>query len=100
MISLTGPTFDRPDSFPPVKTAPTDWDGLRKLSREELIEMGCRHWSYQSSLVLFPSEWYSHIPEGFEVVTITNKVTKFKPNATDNDTRFGCLAFGILASAT
>jgi hypothetical protein len=47
-------------------------------------------------IMLFPGEWYASIPDGFEVITISGTREKFQPGVTDNDTRYGCLPYGIL----
>lgn len=49
-------------------------------------------------LWLFPFEWYDHIPDGYMVTTISEHVEPFKRGETDNDKRFGCLAYGIVAA--
>lgn len=47
-------------------------------------------------IILLPAEWYGAIPEGFELISISGRKELFKKGVTDNDQRFGCLAFGIL----
>lgn len=47
-------------------------------------------------IYLLPAEWYNSIPDGFELVDICGKKEFFKNGKTDNDQRFGCLAYGIL----
>ena len=46
-------------------------------------------------LWLFPKELYSSIPDGLEIVDINGSVEKFERNKSDNDSRFGALAYGI-----
>lgn len=48
---------------------------------------------------LIPNEWYEYIPDGFDLVCISGKAEKFKRGRTDNDIRFGCLAYGIMVVA-
>lgn len=72
-----------------------EFDALRGKSREQLIELGLRPWD-ESGLLLFPVEWYPLIPAGFEVVDIFGNVERFEPGKTDDDCRFGVLAFGIV----
>lgn len=59
--------------------------------------MGLRPWDDEGGfvLLLLPGEWYSHIPEGYELVSIMNRKEKFKRGKTSDDIRFGCLAYGI-----
>ena len=47
-------------------------------------------------LWLFPKEWYSIIPNGFEVVGLYGEKFNFEKNISSSDSRFGCLAYGIL----
>ena len=72
-----------------------DFEALRQLPPERLINLGLRPWD-DSGLLLFPMEWYGLIPEGFEVVTISGETKEFVPGVTDHDCRFGVLAYGIL----
>lgn len=45
---------------------------------------------------LFPSEWYNSIPNGFKLISISGENHLFEKGKTDDDRRFGCLAYGIL----
>jgi len=47
-------------------------------------------------IILLPGEWYNSIPEGFKLYSITGREERFKKGVTDDDQRFGCLAYGIL----
>jgi hypothetical protein len=61
------------------------------------------HWRYVLAFAIplgeFPAEWYDHIPEGFEIVTINGAMKPFERGVTDDDRRFGLLAFGIVVKA-
>lgn len=94
-INLITPQFDREDDVD-VMDAPAsrrDFEALRECDDDELAELGLRRWS--EDLWLFPHEWYDHIPKGFEIETINDKLEAFDPGQTDNDKRFGVLAYGI-----
>jgi hypothetical protein len=54
-------------------------------------------WPLAETLWLLPREWYDAVPEGFPIVDISGGREEFKHGTTDNDVRFGYLAFGILA---
>ena len=45
--------------------------------------------------MLFPESWYKYIPEGFEVMGIDGVKEYFQPGKTEDDSRFGMLAYGI-----
>lgn len=45
---------------------------------------------------LLPAEWYNSIPDEFELVSLSGEKHLFKKGKTDDDRRFGCLAYGIL----
>ena len=47
-------------------------------------------------LWLFPDEWYSAIPAGLPIININAASELFVPGVTDDDIRFGCLAYGVL----
>jgi hypothetical protein len=72
------------------------------MSGIALKELGLRSWEAREGLTLFlfPGEWYSYIPEGFEVVTLRYNREVFARGVSDDDTRFGYLAYGILAVAS
>lgn len=46
-------------------------------------------------IILFPGEWYHCIPNGFMVTGLYGEEYPFEKNKTDDDIRFGCLAYGI-----
>lgn len=101
-IEIATPQFERTDGI--VPSLPIDgWERLRKCSRAALKALGCRAWDEPDErgkvLMLFPKEWYAHIPAGFEVVVINGDVEAFVPGETDDDYRFGCLAYGIEVDA-
>ena len=79
-----------------VPISKIDFDRLRSMTRTELHALGMRPWSAESGLLLFPSEWYSQIPEGYEIVDISGGTQKFKNGVTDDGHRFGFLAFGVV----
>ena len=66
--------------------------------------MGLRPWNdthdpdddIGAPLWLLPGEWYAHLPEGYVFVDIFGNEEVFQRGVTDNDTRFGCLAFGVI----
>lgn len=72
-----------------------EFDRLKTLDEKILKELGMRRWD-ESGLWLFPGEWYNNIPCDFIVTDIFGLSEKFIPGKTDNDTRFGLLAFGII----
>jgi hypothetical protein len=95
-ICVTGPVFERPSTWAAVQPPPTtraEWEGLRGETREQLLARGCSPWD--DSLMLFPRDWYSAIPEGYELKCISGKVEKFRLGKTDDDQRWGALAFGV-----
>lgn len=119
-VEVTTPQFERPAGEPPPMAAPTSvagFDALRTMTDAQRLELGMRRWgrpephdlavplrkgskkadlSGSPMLWLFPGEWYSKIPPGYEIVDISYYIEKFKRGKTDNDIRFGCLAFGVL----
>jgi hypothetical protein len=98
-VNVIFPQFDRTDckaiSPPPDNTG---WlDTLKTAPVEILRDLGLQLWSDESNLWLFPAEWYDYIPDGYEVVDISDNTEKFQKGVTDDDRRFGALAFGIIA---
>ena len=74
-------------------------DDIISLSPEEvLMKMGVGIWEKSddgTTVYLFPGEWYDSIPEGYGVVGLDNKVSKFSKATHSNDIRYGCLAYGF-----
>ena len=109
-ITIITPTFHRPTGEPGPSHPPdvNTFDELRTMSTAALLEMGMRQWNKPDdpedegkfgeglALLLFPAEWYNHIPEGYEIVDIFGRREPFEPGVTDDDMRYGCLAYGIL----
>jgi len=117
-IQVTTPQFTRPKSDAPAASPPENWDDLKELDKNGLRELGFRPWNVPNdpedeprpgscqpvnwvgfngkTLMLLPGEWYAKIPAGFEIIDINGCKETFQPGVTDDDIRFGCLAYGIL----
>lgn len=94
------PQFDRTDGKT-ISIGPPDaaWlDTLKKAPKKVLADLGLQCWD--KNLWLFPAEWYDHIPEGYEIVNINFKTEPFRKGQTDDDRRFGCLAYGMVIKDT
>lgn len=68
---------------------------LPYLDDEELTGLGLQPWDDDRNIWLFPVEWYEHIPEGLEIVTINREVKKFDRDEDKIEGRYGALPFGI-----
>ncbi len=79
----------------PAPISRPEFEALRSLPREKLIELGLRPWD-DDGLLLFPVEWYNAIPDGFEIACTDGTQEPFVHGTTDDDCRFGVLAFGII----
>ena len=72
---------------------------LEHGSIEELEKLGCGPWDLNAGgdvLYLIPFRLYDLIPNGTKLVDISNKSFEFEHGKTDDDYRFGMLAFGVL----
>lgn len=49
-------------------------------------------------LWLLPAEWYDSIPNGFPVIDINGCLEQFERGKTDDDRRFGMLAYGVIVT--
>ena len=99
-LNIITPQFKRIDGrviayFP---NTPEEYAALPKLPPSTLKKIGCGIWNDEGGKRhwLFPAEWYPHIPAGTPVVDINGETEAFNPGVTDNDIRFGCLAYGFL----
>ena len=92
-LQIVTPQFDRIDNIVPEKVDSVDIEHLKTLSPEELKALGCGLW--EENLWLLPYEWYGEIPEGVELESISGRIFSFQPGVTDDDMRYGLLAYGF-----
>lgn len=101
-IEIVTPQFTRTDGLPisAPNLTPDEWQNLGKLPLERLRQMGFQMWDEDEKGIhwLFPGEWFHHIPEGLEVVSISGKTRLFNKHTEDDDIRFGALSFGFITS--
>lgn len=99
-IEIVTPQFTRTDGLPvsAPSLTPAEWQNLGTLPIYRLRQMGFQVWKEDDKGIhwLFPGEWFQHIPEGLEVVFINGEKEPFSKHTTDNDIRFGALAFGFI----
>jgi len=96
-LNITTPQFKRNDGKQPVLEV-GDWEMVRNLPATTLLELGCRPWEKNSSgtvLMLLPGEWFNFLPEGVQVEGIFGNVKAFSQETSDDDIRFGVLAYGF-----
>lgn len=103
-VEVVTPQFERTDGRK-VYWCPSsaeELDKVREAPRELLRNMCLSPWNSplehpeKMVLWLYPGEWYEHIPAGYPIVDICDQREKFEPGVTDDDIRFGCLAYGFL----
>lgn len=94
------PQFDRTDgrAITYLPNTEKEYAALHLLSKESLIKIGCQIWSVKEEEThwLYPPEWYEHIPDGFDVASISGDTESFEPGKTDDDRRGDALAFGFI----
>lgn len=93
------PQFERTDGVQvPVLPDFNDWENLHKRDDTTLLALGFGVWdeTEKGKHWLFPKEWYGIIPNGYPIVGISGVRKEFKRGETDDDYRFGCLAFGFI----
>jgi len=112
-IEFVTPQFTREPGAIDPSAPPASWDAwlaLSSASRSELRERGLRPWggfrlqppdewieddaAPTHEVWLFPGEWYHAIPLGLPVVGLHCEDDVFAGDS-DDDIRFGCLAFGV-----
>ena len=67
-----------------------------KLTKEEAIELGFKKWDNDSNLYLIPIWLFPVIPIGIELTAIDGEKVIYNGENIDDDTRFGCIACGIV----
>jgi hypothetical protein len=99
-VNIMTPQFDRTDgrAITYLPNTPEEYAALKLLDADSLKKIGCQIWDKEKGKTtwLFPYEWYNHIPDGTEIVDINGDVEIFKQGETDNDMRFGALAYGFV----
>jgi hypothetical protein len=110
-IHIMTPQFERPAGLPEPGAPPVDMVAfvaeVPRMSPEMLRKAGLGAWGCpedaegneihdQGMLWLLPGEWYPHLPAGLKITTISFEEETFVPGKTDDDIRFGCLAYGVM----
>lgn len=102
-LQIITPQFTRTDGLVP-SIPQVNFADLPKMAPETLKAIGCCPWDEPNEkgevLFLLPGEWYDHIPEGTPLVCIDGKPELFKRGVTDDDIRYGCLAYGIIVAVS
>ncbi len=70
-----------------------DWDNLTEQDCKDLRFM---KWSDETNIRLIPIWLYGAIPVGIKLTSIGGEEIVFDGKNIDTDTRFGCLAYGII----
>jgi len=80
-----------------------DFSALPLLDEVTLKAIGCQKWDDPNAeglvLWLYPGEWYNHIPEGLMMRCIDGTDSPMQHGVTDDDTRYGALAYGFMRKA-
>lgn len=97
-IVFITPQFKRTDGLKVRPPFQEEFLNLRMYGELHLKGLGLQKWEETPEQIhwLFPYEWYDFIPEGMEIVDINGEREKFKRGTTDNDMRFGVLAYGFI----
>lgn len=109
-LEITTPQFTRVGGraihYRPA--SPEEYKALHKLDSDSLKKIGCQKWGNITDdptsdvdpnapqLWLFPYEWYDSIPDGTKIIDIFGTEEAFEKGKTDDDMRFGALAFGFI----
>ena len=100
ILNITTPKFARIDgriiSYAPQTLE--EYEALKLMTPENLEKVGCQVWEKTQETIhwLYPVEWYGYIPEGLQVVNICGDTEKFRKGFSDDDKRFGALAYGFI----
>lgn len=95
VVEFHGPQFERTDGIVPIANPSEVISMLPSMGKEALTKLGMGQWG-ENGLWLLPYQWYDFIPEGMELMCIDGSKEQFKKGVTDDDYRFGCLAYGIV----
>ncbi len=98
-VQVMTPQFTRTNGCDPwwTPSSAADFDAIKTAPDGFLRSLGLAKWDDDDpTLWLYPGEWYKAIPEGYEIVDINGLHEPFKREETDDDIRFGCLAYGFI----
>ena len=71
-------------------------EDLLGLTIEEASLIGFTQWTEDDpSLYLIPAWLYPALPVGLQVIDIYGEESEFSPETHDDESRYGCLAYGI-----
>lgn len=93
-LTITTPQFTRTDGVTPIANPGDVVHNPHKLDEKTLRALGLSPWD--DKLWLIPHEWFAYIPLGFKLLCISGEEEVFDPKTTDDDMRFGMLAYGIV----
>lgn len=98
-VQIVTPQFKRTDGMQ-VPLLQVSFSNLPLYDDVTLKAIGCQKWDEPNAagetLWLFPAEWYPIIPDGTPIVDINGEHETFKRGETDDDMRFGALAYGFV----
>ena len=86
---------DKEQVIKKLATVPVTEEDLLDLTFRQAKALGFKKWEEESNLYLFPQWMYPMLPEGIQVVDIFGKEETFSKNTHDDESRLGCLAYGI-----
>jgi len=94
-VEIITPQFERTNGIDPVIPEGGErwFDMLKALPAETLKQIGMGEW--KTGHWLYPAEWYEFIPNGYTITDINGEDKLFIPGETDDDIRYGCLAYGF-----
>jgi hypothetical protein len=93
-LVLRGPQFERTDGIEPIANPAQFFGLLHAMPEKTLRAIGMQPWNER--LWLFPYQWFSSIPNGMLVESISGERLKWDRETCDDDMRFGALAYGIV----
>lgn len=102
-LEIHTPQFKRTDGMQ-VPLPVIEFAALPSLPEGTLKAIGCQKWDEPDAdgnvLWLYPAEWYDYIPNGTMVTDINGQTEAFVHGETDDDMRFGALAYGFKRHAS
>ena len=101
-IEIITPQFDRTDKLEVVYIPKNveEFDALKTFNKQKLIDLGVGVWYETPKMThyLYPKEWYDYIPDGYPIAFISGHTEPFETDKTDDDYRYGCLAYGFVVN--
>jgi len=75
-----------------------DFSGVQPadLTEDQMVDLGFKRWSHETPMWLIPLWLFPFLADRVAVEAIDGEKLTLDKSSMDNDSRFGCLAYGVI----